>query len=567
MGALAVIVSRSLTRGAFIVGETPNPSVVPSSLLRTADRARRTTRLAIAQSFSSSPSLVSDDEEEALSFSRSPTLHTVMVRRNRQSQAFREGSQLAFGGAVSSTYTELCGPDRQRSKDPASIPIGSMVALVVSRDKQSNQQRKAKGKRDSHEAVAPHFTFASDDFQTRDVINKSQLIGYGVWNPQSMYRVRILAHETTHPNLAKEIRQLRKQVQRGETEDVDDIILRLILRRKVSDAILTRLALDLPADDTNTYRLINGEGDGLSGLAVDVIGGTHAIIMSSAAWVEIHKCAILSEIENALKEAHEEVQFDVIWRNTPSRLKQDGFEMGEEKQEADPRSDVEVTAMESGVRYHTFPYADGQKTGFYCDQRENRRMVAELCAGKRVLDLCCYNGGFALNAVMRGSALSATGVDSSQDAVDAATKNAELNGCSAKTTFVRDDVANYMRCTMEKGEDYDVIVLDPPKLAPSVSSLDKASRKYHALNRDAMNVINPTKGGLLLTCTCSAAMSQKDGGQFFLNVVNGAALSAKRRVTLLRVSGAASCHTQSPASWPAGAYLTAALFHVGPITK
>ena len=193
-------------------------------------------------------------------------------------------------------------------------------------------------------------------------------------------------------------------------------------------------------------------------------------------------------------------------------------------------------------------------------------MVAELCAGKRVLDLCCYNGGFALNAVMRGSALSATGVDSSQDAVDAATKNAELNGCSAKTTFVRDDVANFMRSAMEEGEEYDAIVLDPPKLAPSVSSLDKASRKYHALNRDAMNIINSDKGGLLLTCTCSAAMSQKDGGQFFLNVVNGAALSAKRRVTLLRVSGAASCHTQSPASWPAGAYLTAALFHVGPIT-
>ena len=299
---------------------------------------------------------------------------------------------------------------------------------------------------------------------------------------------------------------------------------------------------------------------------MDVIGGSHAIIMSSAAWVEIHKRTVVSEIENALKVAYGDVQFDVIWRNTPSRLKQDGYEMGEEKDETDPRSDVEATAMESGVKYHTYPYADGQKTGFYCDQRENRRMVAELCAGKRVLDLCCYNGGFALNAVMRGSALSATGVDSSQDAVDAATKNAELNGCSAKTTFVRDDVANFMRSAMEEGEEYDAIVLDPPKLAPSVSSLDKASRKYHALNRDAMNIINSDKGGLLLTCTCSAAMSQKDGGQFFLNVVNGAALSAKRRVTLLRVSGAASCHTQSPASWPAGAYLTAALFHVGPIT-
>jgi 23S rRNA G2069 N7-methylase RlmK/C1962 C5-methylase RlmI len=79
-----------------------------------------------------------------------------------------------------------------------------------------------------------------------------------------------------------------------------------------------------------------------------------------------------------------------------------------------------------------------------------------------------------------------------------------------------------------------------------------------------MNIINRENGGLLLTCTCSAAMTQQDGGQYFLNVVNDAALSAKRRITLLRVSGAAPCHTQSPASFPAGQYLTAALFHVGP---
>ena len=252
MVSLANVVSRSLTRGAFIVGEAPNPSL---SLVRTtAAHARRTTRLAIAQSFSSSSSRVSDDEEEAMHSPRS-TLHTVMVRRNRQSQAFREGSQLAFGGAVSSTYTELCGPDHQRSNNEGdSIPIGSMVALVVSRDK-SNRQKKAKGKRDSRETPAPHSKFASDDVQTRDVINKSQLIGYGVFNPQSMYRVRILAHETTHPSLAKEIRQLRKQFQRGEMEDhssMDDIMLRLILQRKVSDAILTRFALGLPAHDTDT---------------------------------------------------------------------------------------------------------------------------------------------------------------------------------------------------------------------------------------------------------------------------------------------------------------------------
>ena len=191
-------------------------------------------------------------------------------------------------------------------------------------------------------------------------------------------------------------------------------------------------------------------------------------------------------------------------------------------------------------------------------------MVAELCRGKRVLDLCCYNGGFALNAMIRGFAASAIGVDSSQDAVDSAVSNAKLNGLDKDISFVKDDITAFMKRAIEAKDEYDIIVLDPPKLAPSLTSLDKASRKYHALNRDAMNLINRSQGGLLLTCTCSAAMTQKDGGSYFLNTVNGAALSAKRRATLLRVSGAAACHTQAPASFPAGAYLTAALFHIGP---
>ena len=167
--------------------------------------------------------------------------------------------------------------------------------------------------------------------------------------------------------------------------------------------------------------------------------------------------------------------------------------------------------------------------------------------------------------MIRGGASSAVGVDSSQDAVDAATENAKLNGLAEENvSFVRDDISNFMKVAIDSNDEYDVIILDPPKLAPSISALDKAKRKYHALNRDAMNLIDKDHGGLLLTCTCSAAMTQKDGGQYFLNIVNGAAMSAKRRVTLLRVSGAAPCHTQSPASFPAGAYLTAALFHVGP---
>jgi 23S rRNA G2069 N7-methylase RlmK/C1962 C5-methylase RlmI len=388
-----------------------------------------------------------------------------------------------------------------------------------------------------------------------------------------MYRVRILCHDTMHPGLSKEIRSIRKQIQRGDYQckNYDScsttLQLKLILERKISDSMSTRLALGLPLTGiTDTYRIVNGEGDSLSGLAVDILGGKTAIVMSSAAWCEIHKDAILSVLEKSLREhpSYREVDTEIVWRNTPSRLKQDGYEIPNTDGDYEDKM-APVIATESSVKYLTYPYSDGQKTGFYCDQRENRLILAELCQGKRILDLCCYNGGFALNAMVRGCATSAIGVDSSQDAVDAATANARLNGLDDKDiSFVRADIAVYMKSAIDANNEFDVVVLDPPKLAPSISSLDRASKKYHTLNRDAMNLISKRQGGLLLTCTCSAAMTQKDGGQYFLNVVNDAALSAKRRITLLRVSGAAPCHTQSPASFPAGQYLTAALFHVGP---
>lgn len=512
-------------------------------------------------------------------------LHTVVVHRNRQSIAFREGTPLVFGGSVASTFTEDCD-DELRAGALDNIPIGSLVAVVVSRDsspnysgKRRNDSRGKKRNADSSERmgedVVVHQSFRSVDKEStyRDMINQLQLIGYGVYNNKSMYRVRLLCHDTMHPGLTKEIRSIRKQIQQGVASYescITTLQLKLILERKISEALKTRLAMGLPSlGISDTYRLVNGEGDGLSGLAVDIIGGKTAIVMSSAAWCEIHMDTILEVLENSLRDhpSYRESNLDIVWRNTPSRLKQDGYEVvtGSNDFDQNKKDVLSVIASESSVKYITYPYAHGQKTGFYCDQRDNRLMLAELCKNKRVLDLCCYNGGFALTAMIQGNATSAIGVDSSQDAVDAATANAHLNGLSdADVSFVKADIAAFMRSASDANDEFDIVVLDPPKLAPTVSSLERASKKYHALNRDAMNLINRSAGGLLLTCTCSAAMTQEDGGRYFLNMVNGAALSAKRRVTLLRVSGAAPCHTQSPASFPAGQYLTAALFHVGP---
>lgn len=216
--------------------------------------------------------------------------------------------------------------------------------------------------------------------------------------------------------------------------------------------------------------------------------------------------------------------------------------------------------------YQSHPFAiAGQKTSVYCDQRENRLSLAKLCKDKRVLDLCCYHGGFGLNALINGNAASATFIDSSADAIAVCEQNGQLNHCQERMTTAQSDITDWMQATYRRNEDFDVVVLDPPKLAPSEKLLEKARRKYHGINRDAIKLVSQQQGGLLLTCTCSAAMTQKDGGQYFLDMVHGAALAAGRQITLMRVSGAASCHTQSPVAWPAGAYLTAALFFVHPI--
>lgn len=433
------------------------------------------------------------------------------------------------------------------------------MAVVVSKDKQ-NTKKNTKNSAKAHS----HFTF-QDNEEHKDAINQSQLIGYGVYNPHSMYRVRMLLHDSIHPGLSKQIRSARKDMQRAaETREGD--ILQSILEKKMSDAMHLRIAMNLPSSNTDTYRLINGEGDGLSGLAVDVIGGSTAVVMSSAAWLEIHKETVLAALNTCLADhpSYKEGNVEIVWRNTPSRLVQDGYELQDDVDHV--KEDSPVVATETSIKYLTYPYGDGQKTGFYSDQRDNRRIIAKYCENKRVLDLCCYSGGFCLNAVVHGNASFALGVDSSQDAVDAAAKNAELNGLDSNTvTFVRDDIAAFMKNAMEADEEYDVVVLDPPKLAPSMSTLTKASRKYHSLNRDAMNLIDKSRGGLLLTCTCSAAMTQANGGQVFLGMVNSAALSARRQATLLSVNGAAPCHTQSPASFPAGNYLTCALFFIGPV--
>lgn len=176
--------------------------------------------------------------------------------------------------------------------------------------------------------------------------------------------------------------------------------------------------------------------------------------------------------------------------------------------------------------------------------------LSGLCKGKTVLDTYCYSGGFAMNAV-KGGASRVTAVDSSQPALALAASNAQRNGCDGAIDFVAADVAEFlMECVREK-KTFDIVVLDPPKLAPSRKDLDRAKGKYKRLNKAALQCVKP--GGLLLTCTCSSAMAQT--GEL-LEVVRTVAAECSRQVTVARVSGAACDHPVSP-SFPEGTYLQA----------
>ncbi len=174
-------------------------------------------------------------------------------------------------------------------------------------------------------------------------------------------------------------------------------------------------------------------------------------------------------------------------------------------------------------------------------------------AGARVLDLCCYSGGFALSAALGGAA-AVTGVDSSAAAVALARANAALNGFSdSQCRFVEADVLDFMRDALAAGgaASYDIVILDPPKLAPSREALLRAAGRYRRLNEAAAQLVAP--GGILLSCTCSGAMTQSGA---FPGLVADAAAAQGRSAALLATAGAAPCHARC-AGYPESEYLTA----------
>jgi 23S rRNA G2069 N7-methylase RlmK/C1962 C5-methylase RlmI len=395
-------------------------------------------------------------------------------------------------------------------------------------------------------------------------------IGRGFFNPHSMYRVRLIATK--------------------DDKDFDKPMSEII-KARITQALALRGALNLPRGDTDVYRLVNGEGDQLSGLMVDVLGST-VVIQSSAVWVELNR----GIVEAAVRGAPELAGKEVLWRRADSRLTQDGWDLLEPKKTLtqdgflEPAAALDAPSMstvtENGIKYALCAETD-QKTGFYCDQRDNRQMLRSLAADKSVLDLYCYTGGFSLNA-LQGGARSVTSVDSSLKALESLRLNIAQNeitcalddagmGPSAEpvsppttshtdhqdrktkpvSRLVKGDAERVMQELIAAGEGYDIVVCDPPKLAPRRTTLDRALKKYQRINSLAMRLVAP-QGGLVLSCTCSAAVTQSGD---FVPMLQQAAQSVGRTLSVLRVSGAAGDHPISP-GYPEGRYLTAVLLYV-----
>lgn len=350
--------------------------------------------------------------------------------------------------------------------------------------------------------------------------DKGEFMAYGFYNDQSRVALRLLEW--------------------NEGVEINDEWF----RKKVAVAVASRG--NILDDQTNTCRLIFSEADYLPGLIVDKYADYLAIqILTSG--IERVMPVIIDELQKLLNPA------GIFDKSDASSRAHEGLETTNTVLAGNHPPEL-VEVKENGVIYG-INIAEGQKSGFYCDQRDNRHIVATHAKGKKLLDCFSYTGGFTLNALKSGAA-SVVSVDSSALAIETLKKNIELNKLDAhKHSAIQSDVNKQLRALREQGEKFDIIVLDPPKYAPSRSALDKAARAYKDLNRLGMLLLE--SGGLLATFSCSGAMDIDT----FKQVLAWAALDAGKEVQFIYQFCQPEDHPVR-ASFPEGEYLKGLLCRI-----
>ena len=288
--------------------------------------------------------------------------------------------------------------------------------------------------------------------------------------------------------------------------------------------------------DTGSCRVIFGEADFLPGLVVDKFEDV-LVVQSLALGIDRLKPMILKQLQNVLSE--DGITVRGIYERSDAKVRiQEGME--QYKGFIGAPFDTKVQITENGVKY-IVDVMDGQKTGFFLDQKYNRLAVHKLCRGARVLDCFTHTGSFALNAGIAG-AKEVTGVDASELAVRQATENAALNGLSDTVKFICEDVFELLPELEERKEKYDVVILDPPAFTKSRSSVKNAVKGYREINLRAMKLVKD--GGFLCTCSCSHFMSY----ELFTQTIGQAAKNVHRRLRQVEYRTQAPDH---PILWAA----------------
>ncbi|HWL92740.1 MAG TPA: class I SAM-dependent methyltransferase, partial [Phycisphaerae bacterium] len=245
---------------------------------------------------------------------------------------------------------------------------------------------------------------------------------------------------------------------------------------------------------------------------------------------------------------HPPSQWRIVMRADERIEKLEGFQSDRTQRE----TDAAITVREHGVRYRV-DVAAGHKTGFFCDQRDNRKKFAQLCRDGDVLDLCCYTGGFGISAKVLGGAKEVTSVDLDEAAIAMAKKNVNLN--QTRIDLVHADAFHYLRQMIANKRKFDAVVCDPPKFAREREEVDDALRKYHDLNGLVSQVVRP--GGVMLSCSCSGLVSRER----FAEAVHHGARRNGRALQLFDQTGAGPDHPVMM-NCPESEYLKALWFRV-----
>jgi 23S rRNA (cytosine1962-C5)-methyltransferase len=318
-----------------------------------------------------------------------------------------------------------------------------------------------------------------------------------------------------------------------------------LFRRRIEIAVARRRA-QIPVDATNAVRLVHGESDGLPGLVADRYDDTLVVQLLSAGsekWRD-ELIGILREQSGCVR-IYERSDTDA--RELEGQPARSGWVFG--------TASGPLRITEHGVEYEVDP-ASGQKTGFFLDQRDSRLRVKHLAAGREVLDCFCYTGGFSLSA-LAGGARTVLAIDTSAQALAQANRNLDLNRiASGRAEWLEADVFQALRRLQRDGRRFDLIVLDPPKFAPTAKDAARAARGYKDINLNALKLLRP--GGLLATFSCSGGVSL----ELFQKIVAGAAADAGASLLLRERYRAAPDHPVR-IEFPEGEYLKGLLLEKG----